>query len=78
MSININEPEQKPLTFGQGIHYCLGASLATALLEETFAALFKVFPNIKISDNLVYSKMPKSTNRAISMPVMTYSKKKDN
>jgi cytochrome P450 len=68
---NIQEPDSRPLTFGRGIHYCLGAAIAVVLVEETMSALANKFPNIKITDRVIYSTTPRTTNRADSMPVLT-------
>ena len=37
----------KPLTFGAGIHYCLGANLARAELEEALAFLAPRMPGLR-------------------------------
>jgi cytochrome P450 len=41
-------PEQPQLTFGSGIHYCLGASLARAELQEALPLLAQRMPNLRI------------------------------
>jgi cytochrome P450 len=38
----------KPLTFGAGIHYCLGANLARAELEEALAFLAPRMPGLRL------------------------------
>ncbi len=42
------------LTFGAGIHHCLGANLARAELEEAFAFLAPRMPGLRLSDEPVY------------------------
>jgi cytochrome P450 len=39
----------KPLTFGAGIHYCLGANLARAELQEAFAFLPERMPGLALA-----------------------------
>jgi cytochrome P450 len=42
------EPDGKPLTFGAGIHYCLGANLARAELQEAFTFLAERWKRIEL------------------------------
>lgn len=41
-------PEHAQLTFGSGIHYCLGASLARAELQEALPLLAQRLPNLRL------------------------------
>jgi len=45
-------PEQPQLTFGSGIHYCLGASLARAELQEALPLLAQRMPNLRIDGDI--------------------------
>ena len=40
----------KPLTFGAGIHYCLGANLARAELQEALSFLPARMPGLALDD----------------------------
>jgi cytochrome P450 len=42
------ERERKPFTFGAGIHYCLGANLARAELQEALAYLPERMPGLEL------------------------------
>jgi cytochrome P450 len=44
----------KPLTFGAGIHYCLGANLARAELQEALAFLPSAMPGLRLEGEPVY------------------------
>src|SRR3954468_427241 len=44
----------KPMTFGAGIHYCLGANLARAELEEALAVLPSAMPGLRLDGEPVY------------------------
>jgi cytochrome P450 len=45
---NINESENKPLSFGLGIHHCLGTALARLEIQEVFSVLAKRMPSFSI------------------------------
>jgi cytochrome P450 len=44
----------KPLTFGAGPHFCLGANLARAELQEAFAFLARHMPQLELAGDPVY------------------------
>ncbi len=44
----------KPLTFGAGVHYCLGANLARAELQETLAFLAPRMPGLRLDGDPRY------------------------
>ena len=44
----------KPLTFGAGIHYCLGANLARAEMQEALAFLAQRMPGLALDGEPVY------------------------
>lgn len=49
------EPVGQPqLSLGSGIHYCLGASLARAELQEAFTVLSQRMPHLAIAGEVVY------------------------
>ena len=51
-----SEPAEQPhLTLGCGIHFCLGASLAKAELQEALPILAKRMPDLRV-DGMVISK----------------------
>jgi hypothetical protein len=45
---NMNEPEKPPLTFGHGIHHCLGAALARFEIQEIFSIIAQRMPEFNI------------------------------
>ena len=45
---NLNEPEKHPLTFGHGIHHCLGALLARFEIQEIFSIIAQRMPEFEI------------------------------
>jgi cytochrome P450 len=48
--ITADRGDAKPLTFGAGIHYCLGANLARAELQEALAFLPARMPGLALDD----------------------------
>jgi cytochrome P450 len=49
------EPSGQPqLTFGSGIHYCLGAALARAELQEALPLLAQRMPNLAIDGSVTW------------------------
>ena len=49
------EPAGQPqLTFGAGIHYCLGASLARAELQEALPILARRMPNLALAGEVTW------------------------
>jgi cytochrome P450 len=47
-------PEHPQLTFGSGIHYCLGAALARAELQEALPLLAQRLPNLRIDGDITW------------------------
>jgi cytochrome P450 len=46
--LDVRRPNLEPLTFGGGVHYCLGAALARAEIEILFRALLERFGEIEL------------------------------
>ena len=46
--ITAQKSEQPQLTFGSGIHYCLGQALARAELQEALPLLARRMPNLRL------------------------------
>jgi cytochrome P450 len=47
-------PGQPQLTFGSGIHYCLGAALARAELQEALPLLARRMPNLAVDGEITW------------------------
>ncbi len=52
--ITADRDRAKPLTFGAGPHFCLGANLARAELQEAFAFLAARMPELRLDGDPVY------------------------
>jgi cytochrome P450 len=50
LDITADRGDAKPLTFGAGIHYCLGANLARAELQEALSFLPARMPGLALDD----------------------------
>ena len=47
---DIERPNIRPMSFGGGIHFCLGAQLARIEAEIAIAALLSRFPDLTLDD----------------------------
>ncbi|HEX8052794.1 MAG TPA: cytochrome P450 [Thermoleophilaceae bacterium] len=52
--ITADRDRSKPLTFGAGPHFCLGASLARAELQEAFALLAPRMPDLELDGEPIF------------------------
>src|SRR5262249_56049687 len=48
--LDIGRPNIRPLSFGGGIHYCLGAQLARIDAEEAIATLLRRLPRLRLHE----------------------------
>ena len=51
--LRLDRPENRHLSFGLGIHFCLGAPLARLESEIAFHALLRHFPNLRLANEAV-------------------------
>ncbi|WP_159010328.1 cytochrome P450 [Bradyrhizobium sp. S69] len=49
-SLDITRPNVRPLSFGGGIHFCLGAQLARIEAEIAIASLLRRLPDLRLDD----------------------------
>jgi cytochrome P450 len=49
-SLDVGRQNIRPMSFGGGIHHCLGAQLARLEGELVFTALIERFPNLELPD----------------------------
>ena len=54
LDIEADRDRAKPLTFGAGPHFCLGANLARAELQEAFAFLSQRMPGLELDGKPVF------------------------
>jgi cytochrome P450 len=52
--ITVERPKARALTFGAGVHYCLGANLARLELEEGLAFLARKMPRLELDGEPVF------------------------
>jgi cytochrome P450 len=52
--ITVQKSEQPQLTFGSGIHYCLGQALARAELQEALPLLAQRMPNLRLDGDTTW------------------------
>jgi cytochrome P450 len=57
------------LSYGGGIHYCLGASLARAQMQECMKVVAKRMPDYKITGEVLYKEAYESVVGPRSIPV---------
>ena len=50
---DIGREDNEHLTFGGGIHYCLGATLARAEAQIIFTTLIQRYPNMRLSEQTI-------------------------
>jgi cytochrome P450 len=48
--LDVSRPNVKPLSFGGGIHHCLGAQLARLEAAEALTALFERLPDLELTE----------------------------
>jgi cytochrome P450 len=51
--LDLSRPDNAPLSFGGGIHYCLGAPLARMEAQVAFPALLRRFPKLEVAGDPV-------------------------
>lgn len=59
------------LTFGSGVHKCVGMSLARAELQEAISIIAKRMPNLQVSGDIVYKDTKDTAWGCRSIPVKT-------
>jgi len=62
-------PEHPQLTFGSGIHYCLGAALARAELQEALPLLAQRLPNLRLDGETTWKPDGVGIFGPASMPI---------
>lgn len=67
---DVSRREAKPLSFGGGIHFCLGAQLARIETEEALGALFERLPKLELLELDAPRRKPTITLRGLErLPV---------
>ena len=63
------EPGTPHLTFGSGIHYCLGAFLARAELQEAFGVITERLPNLHLNGEISWKPLENGIWGPASLPI---------
>lgn len=69
-----DRPDNQPLSFGSGAHFCAGAALARLEAREAFRALLTRLPDLRPAGPAVY-RLRRSIRSYESLPVRTASEK---
>ena len=63
--------DQRHLTFGHGIHHCMGALLARIQVREVISALARRFPALRLPDGVGLTETPRLATRGVEhLPVV--------
>ena len=65
----LDRDEQPSLSFGAGIHYCLGAHLARLQAQIAFPALLSRFPRLALTGKPVYRDLAPGIHVPTRLPV---------
>ena len=65
----LDRDEQPPLSFGAGIHYCLGAPLARLQAQIAFPALLSRFPRLALTGKPLYRDLAPGIHVPTRLPV---------
>jgi cytochrome P450 len=52
---DITRTDIRPVTFGGGVHVCIGASLARMEAEVAIATLFRELPGLRLADPVCHT-----------------------
>ncbi|MDZ7827021.1 MAG: cytochrome P450 [Gammaproteobacteria bacterium] len=63
---DISRDEQKPLSFGGGIHHCLGAQLTRVEADEALKVLFERLPDLELEEIDAPKRKPTITLRGLT------------
>ncbi|UEM23738.1 cytochrome P450 [Skermanella mucosa] len=64
--LDVGRPDVRPLSFGGGIHYCLGAQLTLIEGQEAFAGLIGRLPGLRLDDIDAPAWQPNFTIRGLA------------
>jgi cytochrome P450 len=70
---NRRELESTHMSFGMGLHYCLGAPLARAEIQEALVVIANRLKNIQRNGEVLYKEENSAVYGPVSLPV-TFSK----
>jgi pimeloyl-[acyl-carrier protein] synthase len=67
---NIGRPFKEHLTFGGGIHYCLGAGLARVELQIILGTLLRRYPRLRLADEPIRWRKTITFRGPLAVPVL--------